>query len=78
MRRAIVHHCCAPHIAWIVAGFLGAALVPAVPAWTADLGVAPDRSGFMVTTGTGRVAVSDGGIFEEQDFAWDNHALRIA
>lgn len=41
-------------------------------------GVAPDRAGFMVTTGTGEVVVPDGRSVEEENFVWDNHLLRIA
>src|SRR5690606_31767366 len=40
-------------------------------------GVAPDHRGFMVTTGTGEIVVPEGRTFEEEDFVWDNHVLRI-
>lgn len=41
-------------------------------------GVAPDHAGFMVTTGAGRIVVPDGRSYEEEDFVWDNHMLRIS
>jgi hypothetical protein len=40
-------------------------------------GVAPDRSGFMVTTGTGVVVQPDGKLSEHAGHVWDNHVLRI-
>lgn len=40
-------------------------------------GVAPDHAGFMVTTGTGEIVVPEDRSFEEKDFVWDNHVLRI-
>ncbi|MCX7305609.1 MAG: DUF1513 domain-containing protein [Hyphomicrobiales bacterium] len=40
-------------------------------------GVAPDRSGFLVTTGTGSIVEPDGRSSEDADHVWDNHALRI-
>ena len=40
-------------------------------------GVAPDHAGFMVTTGTGMIVEPGGRSFEEHDYVWDNHVLRI-
>ncbi len=40
-------------------------------------GVAPDRSGFMVTTGAGRIVEPDGASRDDSEHVWDNHMLRI-
>ncbi len=40
-------------------------------------GVAPDRAGFLVTTGTGAVVEPDGKVAEDVEHVWDNHVLRI-
>ncbi|MBX3581701.1 MAG: DUF1513 domain-containing protein [Rhizobiaceae bacterium] len=41
-------------------------------------GVAPDRSGFMVTTGTGEIVEPSGVSSTNGDYVWDNHMLRIS
>jgi hypothetical protein len=40
-------------------------------------GLAPDRDGFMVTTGRGQVIEADGDTAAFDDYYWDNHVLRI-
>jgi uncharacterized protein len=40
-------------------------------------GLAPDRSAFMATTGTGEIVDPQGDAIELSDYAWDNHLLRI-
>ena len=40
-------------------------------------GLAPDRDGFMVTTGKGKVIGGDGEAASFDDHYWDNHVLRI-
>jgi len=40
-------------------------------------GVAPDHSGFMVTTGTGSIVEPDGRSRDDAEHVWDNHVLRI-
>lgn len=40
-------------------------------------GLAPDRDGFLATTGTGEIVKPDGARHDEADFVWDNHMLRI-
>ena len=41
-------------------------------------GLAPDRSAFMATTGTGEIVDPRGDAIDMQDYVWDNHLLRIA
>jgi uncharacterized protein len=41
-------------------------------------GLAPDHTGFMVTTGTGAIIEPDGTASQDDDRVWDNHVLRIA
>ena len=40
-------------------------------------GLAPDRGGFVVTTGRGQVIGADGNTAAFDDYFWDNHVLRI-
>ncbi|TPL91145.1 DUF1513 domain-containing protein [Mesorhizobium sp. B2-3-12] len=40
-------------------------------------GVAPDRAGFMATTGSGEIIEGGGATRSEPDYVWDNHMLRI-
>jgi hypothetical protein len=40
-------------------------------------GLAPDRVGFVVTTGRGQVIGADGSAAAFDDYFWDNHVLRI-
>lgn len=40
-------------------------------------GVAPDHSGFMVTTGAGAIVEADGTTSGDSEHVWDNHMLRI-
>src|SRR5690606_30740076 len=40
-------------------------------------GVAPDHSGFMVTTGAGRIVEANGKASKDAEHVWDNHMLRI-
>lgn len=40
-------------------------------------GLAPDRDGFLVSTGTGAIIAPDTKPVQEPDFVWDNHLLRI-
>lgn len=40
-------------------------------------GIAPDRKGFLVSAGTGRVVEPDGTASEDAAHVWDNHMLRI-
>ena len=40
-------------------------------------GLAPDRDGFMATTGKGEVIGGDGKDASFDDYYWDNHVLRI-
>ncbi|QPC94949.1 DUF1513 domain-containing protein [Mesorhizobium sp. INR15] len=40
-------------------------------------GLAPDRSGFMATTGAGEIIEGNGATRSEPDYVWDNHMLRI-
>jgi hypothetical protein len=40
-------------------------------------GVAPDGTGFMVTTGAGEIVEAGGATRSEPDYVWDNHMLRI-
>ncbi|MEI9409200.1 DUF1513 domain-containing protein [Mesorhizobium salmacidum] len=40
-------------------------------------GVAPDRAGFMATTGAGEIIEGNGGTRSEPAYVWDNHLLRI-
>lgn len=40
-------------------------------------GVAPDRAGFMFTTGTGAIVEPDGRSSKDDGYVWDNHVLRI-
>jgi hypothetical protein len=51
--------------------------VVAVERLTEVCGVAPDHSGFMVTTGTGTIVEFDGKSSEDAEHVWDNHVLRI-
>jgi hypothetical protein len=50
--------------------------VVSVESLTEVCGVAPDRRGFMVTTGTGRIVGPDASS-DESDYVWDNHVLRL-
>jgi hypothetical protein len=40
-------------------------------------GIAPDRGGFLSSTGAGRWLPPEGSAAELPDFVWDNHILRI-
>ena len=40
-------------------------------------GLAPDRDGFVMTTGRGQVIGADGNAAAFDDYFWDNHVLRI-
>lgn len=40
-------------------------------------GLAPDRDGFLATTGAGLIVGSDGGQTDDPEHVWDNHMLRI-
>jgi hypothetical protein len=40
-------------------------------------GIAPDRSGFLATTGVGEILSPEGGSIEAEDYVWDNHLSRI-
>lgn len=40
-------------------------------------GLAPDRDGFLATTGGGLIVAPDGEQAERPDYVWDNHMLRI-
>lgn len=40
-------------------------------------GLAPDHAGFRATTGTGDILAADGSEAMIDDYAWDNHLLRI-
>ncbi|MBZ9678080.1 DUF1513 domain-containing protein [Mesorhizobium sp. ES1-1] len=40
-------------------------------------GLAPDRTGFMATTGAGEIVERSGMTRSEPDYVWDNHMLRI-
>jgi hypothetical protein len=40
-------------------------------------GLAPDRSGFRATTGTGEIRAPDGRTLSDPDYVWDNHLVRI-
>jgi hypothetical protein len=40
-------------------------------------GIAPDRSGFLATTGAGEIVDPDGGAKSAEQYAWDNHLSRI-
>jgi hypothetical protein len=40
-------------------------------------GLAPDRAGFLVSTGTGAIVAPGADPVSEPDFVWDNHLLRI-
>ncbi|MCO5063735.1 MAG: DUF1513 domain-containing protein [Rhizobiaceae bacterium] len=40
-------------------------------------GLAPDRAGFLVSTGKGEIVAPGGDPVSEPEFVWDNHLLRI-
>jgi hypothetical protein len=40
-------------------------------------GLAPDRGGFIVSTGTGEIVAPGSAPIHEPDYVWDNHMLRI-
>lgn len=40
-------------------------------------GIAPDRNGFIATSGAGRIVAAQGAPVSEPDYVWDNHMLRI-
>lgn len=40
-------------------------------------GLAPDRDGFLATTGTGQVVTPAGALSKAENYVWDNHLLRI-
>ena len=40
-------------------------------------GLAPDRTGFLASTGTGVIVDPAGNSANEPDYVWDNHMLRI-
>ncbi|WP_353645800.1 DUF1513 domain-containing protein [Mesorhizobium sp. WSM2239] len=40
-------------------------------------GIAPDRSGFLATTGAGEIVDPEGGSAAADDYVWDNHLSRI-
>ncbi|WP_315926463.1 DUF1513 domain-containing protein [Mesorhizobium sp. SP-1A] len=40
-------------------------------------GIAPDRTGFMATSGAGAIARPDAPPVAEPDYVWDNHLLRV-
>jgi hypothetical protein len=54
------------------------AKIVAVNALTEVCGIAPDRAGFIASSGAGQVVGGDGGRVSEPDYVWDNHILRIA
>jgi hypothetical protein len=41
-------------------------------------GIAPDRSGFIATSGAGMIIAAEREAVSEPDYVWDNHMLRIA
>lgn len=41
-------------------------------------GLAPDRGGFLASTGAGRIVEPDGTASEDAEHVWDNHMLRFA
>jgi hypothetical protein len=51
--------------------------VVAMERLTEVCGIAPDQSGFIVTTGTGTIVEPDGRSLEDTEHVWDNHVLRI-
>jgi hypothetical protein len=40
-------------------------------------GIAPDRSGFLATTGAGEIVGPEGGSIAVDEYVWDNHLSRI-
>ncbi len=40
-------------------------------------GIAPDRAGFIVSSGTGAIVAQDRPAVSEPNYVWDNHMLRI-
>jgi hypothetical protein len=40
-------------------------------------GIAPDRSGFIATSGAGMIVAAGRDAVSEPDYVWDNHMLRI-
>ena len=40
-------------------------------------GIAPDRAGFIVSSGAGAIVAPDRPAVSEPDYVWDNHMLRI-
>lgn len=40
-------------------------------------GLAPDRAGFIATTGLGEIVLPGAGEIHQPDFVWDNHMLRV-
>jgi hypothetical protein len=53
------------------------AKVVATQRLTEVCGIAPDRAGYVMTTGTGLIVEPDGKSSEEEDYVWDNHVLRM-
>ncbi|MEQ1940927.1 DUF1513 domain-containing protein [Mesorhizobium sp. VNQ89] len=51
--------------------------VLAVESLTEVCGAAPDRAGFIVSTGTGVVVEPGGRSSRDESYVWDNHMLRI-
>lgn len=51
--------------------------VLSVTSLTEVCGLAPDRAGFLVSTGTGEIVAPDSQPVSEPEFVWDNHLLRI-
>lgn len=51
--------------------------VVSVNRMTEVCGIAPDRAGFIASSGAGRIIDGDGGEVSEPDYVWDNHILRI-
>jgi hypothetical protein len=52
--------------------------VISVNAMTEVCGIAPDKAGFIASSGAGRIVNGGGGAVFEPDYVWDNHILRIA
>ncbi|EHK58857.1 DUF1513 domain-containing protein, partial [Allomesorhizobium alhagi] len=40
-------------------------------------GIAPNRNGFLATTGAGEILSPKGGSIATKEYVWDNHLSRI-
>ena len=54
------------------------AQVVAVNPMTEVCGIAPDKAGFIASSGAGDIDGGDGRKVSEPDYVWDNHILRVA